>query len=99
MRDYLPLDLSRFANAGARVLGKKDARIPTGKQAWHGIPFLVKPRAGKKPVLGLLAAVPVHGWLEEGQVLLSARRVQVFLVALRREQLSAAWLFCWNYGA
>lgn len=24
MRDYLPLDLSRFVNTGARVLGKKE---------------------------------------------------------------------------
>jgi len=47
MLDYFPLDLSRFANAGAKVLGKPHARIPAGRQTWHGIPFLLKARAGK----------------------------------------------------
>ncbi len=46
--DYQPLDLSRFCNANAGILGKGGS-IPTGRLTWHGLPFQVGPLSRGKP--------------------------------------------------
>ena len=47
--DYQPLDLQRFCNAGAALLGKGKT-IPTGRMIWHGLPFQIGPaKAATKP--------------------------------------------------
>ena len=38
MKDYEPLELTSFCNAGADLFG--DA-VPTGEQSWQGLPFQV----------------------------------------------------------
>jgi len=48
MPDYEPLDLSKLCNADASILGE-DKRIPSGPQAWHGLPFCVGPVDGSGP--------------------------------------------------
>jgi hypothetical protein len=40
MRDYEPLDLSWFCNAGPNLLGA-DAQPPVGRQTFHGLPFQI----------------------------------------------------------
>ncbi len=43
--DYSPVDLSAVCNAGADCLASAD-RLPTGLQAFHGIPFQIGPSSG-----------------------------------------------------
>ena len=38
MKDYEPLDLTPFCNAGADLFGEA---VPTGDQSWQGLPFQV----------------------------------------------------------
>ena len=40
MRDYQPLDLSRYSNVGVEIFGGQ-AQPPLGRQSFHGLPFLV----------------------------------------------------------
>lgn len=43
MPDYRALDLSRYANAGAKLV--PGGRLPLGPQSWHGLPFQIGARS------------------------------------------------------
>ena len=45
MADYEPLDLSKWCNAGAAVLGE-DEDVAVGRQTFRGLPFIVGPEDG-----------------------------------------------------
>jgi len=50
VRDYRRLDISKYANTGARILGK-GMLIPGGKIKWHGLPFQLPGKKGAGRVL------------------------------------------------
>src|SRR5579871_2590025 len=85
MKDYEPLDLSAFCNAGPEVCGPD--RVPAlGAQTFHGLPFQIGAGEGKPCFLAFgteppLASTPVSIPIEQ-----RARRL-LFAHVLRNTHL------------
>lgn len=48
MKDYQPVDLSAWCNAGAEVMGE-GKQPPIGRQSFHGLPFLIGVAGARRP--------------------------------------------------
>jgi len=53
MKDYEPLDLSAYCNAGPEASGRPNHTPLTGEQTFHGLPFLIGGGEGKPAFIAL----------------------------------------------
>ena len=61
MRDYQPLDLTRYCNVGTAFVGS-DLQPPIGRQTFHGLPFEI----GGDPLLCFIGFGPNEALLLRG---------------------------------
>lgn len=86
MRDYQPLDLTRYCNVGTDFVGS-DLQPPIGRQTFHGLPFEI----GGDPVLCFIGVGPTEATRSAGVVVPvgAATRWVIFAHALLESNVLA----------